>query len=70
VLRDRHIALANELRSLQALGSVVVALQPCIGSTGDDTPIHLNTMHVLNKTAGTHSFLFSRYLHVVQICPA
>eukprot|EP00935_MAST-01C_sp_MAST-1C-sp1_P001009 g1009.t1 len=52
LLRDRHIALANELRSLDALGNVVVGFQPCVGSTGDDTPIHLDKQWtVLNASA-------------------
>ena len=50
--RSRHVALAAKLRELEALGNVVVGFQPCIGSTGDDTPIHVDakTMKV-NKTA-------------------
>ena len=52
MLRDRHAALADKLRALKALGNVVVGFQPCVGSTGDDTPIHLGDgWTVLNETA-------------------
>eukprot|EP01047_Picozoa_sp_COSAG01_P033154 COSAG01_NODE_2428_length_7717_cov_5.280126_1_plen_624_part_00 len=52
LLRSRHIKLANELRSLDALGNVVIGFQPCIGSTGDDTPIHLEDgWKILNSSA-------------------
>ncbi len=54
LLQSRHCALATKLRSLDALGSVVVAFQPSIGSTGDDTPLHLNNNYkVVNQTALT-----------------
>lgn len=41
LLRRVHAELASTLREMNALGNVVIALQPCLGSTGDDTPIHL-----------------------------
>ena len=41
LLRDVHLSMAATLRSLGDVGRTVIAIQPCVGSTGDDTPIHI-----------------------------
>ena len=41
-LRAVHSSMAAELRA-QLIGPELMALQPCVGSTGDDTPIHVTS---------------------------
>jgi hypothetical protein len=41
LLRAVHLSMAATLRSLGDVGRTVIAIQPCVGSTGDDTPIHI-----------------------------
>ena len=41
-LRAVHSALARRIES-EGYGPSIMALQPCVGSTGDDTPIHVTS---------------------------
>lgn len=41
-LRAVHTSMAAELRT-QRISPFLMALQPCVGSTGDDTPIHVTS---------------------------
>ena len=41
-LRAIHSALAERIKE-KAYGPMFLALQPCVGSTGDDTPIHVTS---------------------------
>lgn len=41
LLKALHTSMAETLRSLGEVGRSVIAIQPCVGSTGDDTPIHI-----------------------------
>jgi len=50
LLKSTHTAMIKKLMALNAIGSVVFAFQPCIGSTGDDTPIHEDDWDHINET--------------------
>ena len=41
LLKAVHVSMAQTLRSLGDVGKTVISIQPCVGSTGDDTPIHI-----------------------------
>ena len=41
LLQAVHVDMADTLRKLGASGKAVISIQPCVGSTGDDTPIHI-----------------------------
>ena len=48
-LKSIHSALAQRMRE-RSYGPMVLAVQPCVGSTGDDTPIHADSWTSVNRT--------------------
>ena len=66
-----HIALANELRSLDALGNVVVGFQPCVGSTGGYSEIskignsNLRLGSLADRSFGANAGWFGKRFHKI-----
>ena len=50
LLKALNVALAAEVRSLNSVGHVIMGIQSCLGSTGDDTAIHPDDWSNVNRT--------------------
>jgi hypothetical protein len=57
LLQAVHLDMAETLRKLGDAGKSVISIQPCVGSTGDDTPIHIKDSTGHRHGGGDYKFV-------------